>query len=78
MHHSKTKPAAPSTLAEEPIPPAVDEVILACLAKAPADRPANADVLWERLNATRVADRWEQHDARSWWEHHEPDVIEQT
>jgi serine/threonine-protein kinase len=78
MHHSKTKPAAPSTLAEEPIPPAVDEIILACLAKAPADRPANADVLWERLNATRVADRWEQHDARSWWEHHEPDVIEQT
>ena len=67
MHHSKTMPAPPSTFAEEPIPAAVDAAVLACLAKDPADRPATADVLWERFDGIQKAGKWDQRRARSWW-----------
>jgi DNA-binding NtrC family response regulator len=78
MHHTKTPPPPPSSLAEERIPAALDKVILACLAKEPAERPANADALWEDLHAIRIADPWDRHMARSWWELHAPELVEYT
>jgi hypothetical protein len=41
-------------------------VILACLAKQPADRPASAEVLEQSLAAIK-SDPWSQEDARAWW-----------
>ena len=56
VHHSQTMPTPPSDLAEEPVPAALDAVILACLAKDPANRPSTADELWEQLR--RGGDFW--------------------
>ena len=53
MHHSKTTPAPPSMLSEEPIPADVDALVLECLSKEPSARPASADILWERLDGIR-------------------------
>ena len=74
MHHSNTAPLPPSTMSEESIPADVDALILECLSKTPSLRPANADVLWERLSKLSVADRWEPRHARVWWELHDPEL----
>jgi hypothetical protein len=50
-------------------------LILECLAKEPSRRPANADVLWERLDRMPMASQWNQRRARTWWEMHEPELI---
>jgi len=68
MHHTQTLPAAPSSRTELPIPPALDELVLACLAKDPADRPQSARELSRRLARVEGADRWGEERAKAWWE----------
>ncbi|MCO5169219.1 MAG: serine/threonine protein kinase [Planctomycetes bacterium] len=71
IDHARSQPVAPSRRFERPIPAALDEVVLACLAKAPADRPQDALELKRRLLAA-VDAPWTQEDARAWWEAHLP------
>jgi serine/threonine-protein kinase len=73
QHHSSTPPLAPSTMSEQAIPADLDAIVLECLSKDPAMRPATGDVLWERLDRLRVGP-WDQTRARAWWEMHAPDV----
>jgi hypothetical protein len=68
MHHTRTPPAAPSTRTELPIPPALDELVLACLAKDPKDRPQSARELSRRLGMVDGADGWSEEWAKAWWE----------
>src|SRR4029078_2572084 len=49
MQHAQTKPDPPSTRTELPIPAALDELVLSCLAKDPARRPQTARELSQRL-----------------------------
>jgi serine/threonine-protein kinase len=64
--HLRREPVPPSLRCGWPIPEELDEVILACLAKQPADRPASAEVLEQSLAAIK-SDPWSQEDARAWW-----------
>ena len=73
--HSTRAPVPPSTMSEEAIPPDVDALVLECLSKKPSERPANADVLHERLDALSIGRLWDQRSARTWWEMHEPELI---
>lgn len=52
--HVDETPWAPSELAEQPVPPWLDGLVLALLAKNPADRPSSAD----RVAQALVARRW--------------------
>jgi eukaryotic-like serine/threonine-protein kinase len=65
-HHLHSAPVRPS----ERLGCAVDEhlegLILACLAKRPEERPADAGVLLERLEAW-PGEPWTQARAREWW-----------
>jgi serine/threonine protein kinase len=70
LAHVNEPPAAPSTRSELPIPAALDALILECLAKDPAARPASAPILAARLAATVPPDAWTAEAARSWWELH--------
>jgi serine/threonine-protein kinase len=72
VHHAHTSPVAPSTRTELPIPPALDELVLSCLAKDPADRPQSARELSQRLAAVMSPDAWTQEHARDWWARHQP------
>ena len=49
LKHLQREPEAPSRVTDRPIPPALEELVLACLAKRPDDRPPSAAVLSHRL-----------------------------
>ncbi len=70
--HSQVAPAPPSHRTELPVPPSLDALILECLAKAPADRPASAETLAHRLQALPGVPAWDRSAARDWWNLHHP------
>jgi serine/threonine-protein kinase len=49
LAHATEEPPTLNNIAPGVVPPAVEEVVLACLAKAPADRPAHAREVAERF-----------------------------
>jgi 2-hydroxy-6-oxonona-2,4-dienedioate hydrolase len=53
-------------------PEAFDRLVLECLEKGPADRPASADLLSARLAAIRMETSWTRERARQWWDVHHP------
>jgi len=70
VHHAQTPPVPPSQRSEMPIPAALDALVLACLAKSPADRPQSARELLRSLDALPLA--WTEEQARAWWTQHQP------
>jgi len=72
MRHVQATPEPPSSRTELPIPPELEAAIMACLAKAPADRPQTADALAERLAEVPLATRWTRDRAGRWWDAHRP------
>jgi serine/threonine-protein kinase len=67
MHHVRTAPVPPSARTAHPIPPALERLVLACLAKDPADRPQTARELSLGLAEVEAADAWSEARAREWW-----------
>ena len=72
MQHAHEPPVPPSQRTEIEIPDALDQAILACLAKSPDDRPATADALASRLASIEMGARWTDAQALQWWEAHHP------
>ena len=72
MHHAHTVPVPPSSRTELPIPEALDRLVMACLAKNPAERPQTARELSNRLAAIDVGNTWTEVRARNWWAVHQP------
>jgi len=74
IQHANAVPLAPSARVELPIPPALDAVVLSCLAKKPDDRPRSARELATRLGAAiGEPGGWSQEEALRWWERHRPE-----
>ena len=72
VHHAETPPTPPSVRTEQPIPRALDDLVLSCLAKDPANRPQSARELSLRLAELDGASAWTQDRAREWWSTHQP------
>jgi len=70
MKHLHDAPVPPSRRTELPIPPELDALILACIAKRPTDRPADASALAAGLAACPVPRPWDGARAREWWDLH--------
>jgi len=76
MQHTKEQPPPPSTRTELTIPSALDQLILACLAKNPDDRPATADAVAAQLDEIDTSSLWTQARAQHWWELNHPTRVE--
>jgi eukaryotic-like serine/threonine-protein kinase len=72
--HANAIPVPPSRRSELDIPPELDAVILACLAKHPDDRPHSAGELSSRLAAALPDRTWTDERARRWWDRHHPEA----
>jgi tRNA A-37 threonylcarbamoyl transferase component Bud32 len=72
VQHAQTPPIPPSTRTELPIPAALDQLVLECLAKDPADRPQTAKELSRRLGQVEAPGEWPEAKARDWWTLHQP------
>jgi len=70
--HVHTPPAPPSSRSEVPIPLELETLILACLEKEPARRPASASDLEARLQAIPLAAPWTRERAERWWAENAP------
>jgi serine/threonine-protein kinase len=67
--HASATPAAPSTRCT--LPAALDELVLACLEKDPARRPASARVMAAALEDIARELPWSAADAEAWWRGYE-------
>jgi serine/threonine-protein kinase len=72
LHHVQSTPSRPSQVSELPIPPELDALVFACLAKSPSDRPQSAKELARRLTQIPGLQPWTEERAEEWWQAHEP------
>jgi len=71
MGHLEKNPAAPSDIGV-PVPTALERVLMTCLEKDPARRPADAGALLESLESLPLDPAWSDQRARAWWDRHYP------
>ena len=71
--HSQTPPVPPSQRIELEIPPALDALVLACLAKRADERPPTAAELGHRLSTVLSGEPWNEEKAQRWWHRHHPE-----
>jgi eukaryotic-like serine/threonine-protein kinase len=67
LAHLQKVPVAPSKRIEREVPACLDNAIMTCLAKAPAHRPASADVFAHLLESCEEVGAWTPRDADHWW-----------
>ncbi|HTL04919.1 MAG TPA: serine/threonine-protein kinase [Gemmatimonadales bacterium] len=67
--HLNDPPVPPSVRAGVAVPPALEALVLACVAKRPEDRPATAAALNDALAAVPV-EPWGEAQAAAWWRAH--------
>ncbi len=73
--HLKQMPAKPSRVSARALPEDLENVIMACLAKDPSERPASAGVLMEMLAQCTDAGSWGPGQAREWWAEHGGEIL---
>ena len=71
LKHVQAEPEPPSTRTELPIPPALEALIMRCLAKSPDERPKSAREIANELDGCELS-QWSEGDAGAWWEKHLP------
>jgi serine/threonine protein kinase len=73
-NHVQTPPIPPSQRIHQPLPPALEKIVMACLAKDPEQRPRNARVLAQLLMKAELpgCEPWDEAHMNTWWELHLP------
>jgi serine/threonine-protein kinase len=66
-HHLHTRPSSPTERLGRTVPASLELLILTCLEKDPARRPASALALRDALRDLAGVGAWSEEDAREWW-----------
>jgi eukaryotic-like serine/threonine-protein kinase len=74
LHHLQSEPVPPSLRSAQPIPAGLEQLVLRCLAKDPAQRPASAAAMMAILDQLADTGSWTIDDARSWWSDRAPGI----
>ncbi|HUR00253.1 MAG TPA: serine/threonine-protein kinase, partial [Gemmatimonadaceae bacterium] len=69
--HLQSEPIPPSQRTRQSIPPALERIIMKCLAKDPNNRLQSAAELSDALSWVS-ADAWGEAQASEWWHRHRP------
>src|SRR5262245_45984965 len=75
LAHLQKVPVPPSQRTELVVPESLDRAVLMCLAKAPEERPASAEVFARMLESSTGKDSWTTEDAERWWLTHRPENV---
>ena len=67
VRHVSHAPEPPSRRTDRPVPEELEALVLACLAKDPADRPKSAFELRAALARIPAYQAWDEAEALSWW-----------
>jgi hypothetical protein len=78
MQQVKTQPDKPSARIRKPLSADFEELLMRCLAKKPADRPASARDLDAALGRCAAASQWSRDDAEDWWRRFDAASTERT
>jgi hypothetical protein len=70
-HHLSSTPVSPSERAGRPVARDLEQLIMACLAKSPEQRPQTAAKLAEALGRCVPLTPWTPADAERWWQAYE-------
>jgi serine/threonine-protein kinase len=70
--HLEGRPLPPSRRGASQVPPALDSVIMGCLAKEPSERPSSTQELSELLASCPTGTGWNSAQAAEWWDKHLP------
>jgi hypothetical protein len=73
LAHSHVEPERPSRHLTEPLPAALEALVIACLAKKPEDRPSIGEVA-ARLSEVSATLPWTPADAEAWWMVHQAEL----
>ena len=74
LNHLHEKPTPFSDLGIPDVPPALEQLIFACLEKSQVDRPASGQELANAIDDLDVA-QWTRADAEAWWDVFGEDII---
>lgn len=74
IDHVHASPVAPSTRVAGGLPREIDDLVLKCLRKDPADRPADAGELLAAITAHNLTRGWSNDHARAWWQARLPEL----
>jgi len=67
LAHLQKTPTLPSVRSGIAVPACLEQAIMMCLAKKPAERPAGVDVFTRVLDGCVAAGSWTSQDAERWW-----------
>src|SRR5688572_3802960 len=74
VQHLQAMPVPPAQRTELHVPPDLDALVMARLAKEPSHRPRNAEEVLFLLDGARRTRRWNNESARDWWQRHLPEL----
>jgi tRNA A-37 threonylcarbamoyl transferase component Bud32 len=74
LAHLQKAPVPPSERSGLPVPAALEQAVMMCLAKKPEERPESAERLARALAGAEGSGAWTQDDAERWWSANVPEA----
>jgi len=78
MKHVREAPEPPSLRLGRQVSAKLEAVVMSCLSKDPAGRPARATELRQELDRCDMTDAWSQEKAEAWWDQMKNEIVSET